>query len=104
MVFPYVAAAGMVIDVVGKLASDRTEEGFNNLNSSAASEQAKTITLPATGQLAVPHGLGQVPQNGWALQCKLGAGDVWDYQAPDAQYVYLQTDSATDLTIKVVFS
>lgn len=104
MAFPYIAAAGMAVDVVTKLAGDRSEEGFNGLNPTASAEGPITVVIPAEGQVTVEHKLGQLPQNGYSIQCKMGQGDVWDYQEPDGQHLYLETDATSDLTIKILVS
>ena len=104
MANPYVALAGVAIDVVQKFADGRSDEAFDSLNPFATANGPVAVTIPATGTVKVEHKLGAVPRNGWSLVCKLGAGDVWDYQAPDDKFLYLETDAASDLSIKLVVS
>jgi len=104
MANPYVAAVGLAVDVVGKLVQDRSEEAFGNLNPSATAGDPIEVTIPSGGTTTVPHGLGIVPSNGYTIVCKMGQGDVWDYQPPDDKFLYLQTSAAADLTIRVVVS
>ena len=103
MANPYVAALGLVVDVGTKLAQGRTEEAFDGLNPFASAGEPLTVTIPtaAPKQVKVEHKLNKVPQ-GYQVVCKMGAGDVWDYQAPDNRYLYLETDAGADLVVKIV--
>ncbi len=101
---PYIAAAGLAMDFVGKLVQDRSEDAFGNLNPSATAGEPIEVTIPAAGTVTVPHGLGVVPSNGYTIVCKMGTGDVWDYQAPDNKFFYLQTSAPANLTIRIVVS
>ncbi len=105
MANPYVAAAGLVVDVVGKLAEGRTEEAFGGLNPFASSGESQLVLIPATApkQVAHPHKLGKVP-NGWQQVCKRGAGDYWEYKEADDKFFYFETSATADLVIKIVVS
>lgn len=98
---PYVAAAGLVLDLGSKLVQGRTEEAFDGLNPFASAGEPLTVEFTAAGQQKVAHKLDRVPV-GWNPVCRLGSGQVWDYQEPDSQFFYLESDSA--LTIKILVS
>jgi hypothetical protein len=105
MANPYVAALGLVVDVGTKFANGRTEEAFDGLNPFASAGSAQTVVIPTASpkQVAHPHKLGKKP-SGWQQTCKMGEGDVWEYQAADDKYFYFETNAGADLTIQIVVS
>lgn len=105
MAFPYVAAIGLAVDVGTKLGQGRTEEAFDSLNPFASAGGTQTVVIPTAAPKRVqhPHKLGKKP-GGWQQTCKMGAGDVWEYQAADDKFFYFETDAAADLTIQIVVS
>ena len=102
MVLPYLQAAGAVIDVGSKIAAkvkqDRTAKAFSSQNG-IANGTPITKSL-VSGQQAVPHALGRVP-TGWNLVCRMANEQVWDYQAPDAENLYLETSGDVEVKILV---
>ena len=100
MVLGYIQAAGAVVDVADKLSGGRVDDAINSLNPFASSGEPLEVMLPAGGQLQVPHGLDRTP-SGYQIICKMGQGDVWDYQAPDGNFLYLETSAGSDLPIKI---
>ena len=102
MPIPYVAAIGAVVNVgtqvAQKVQQDRSTKAFASQN--GISQGTPLSFSLASGQQAVPHRLGRVPQ-GWNLVCRMANEQVWDYQAPDAENLYLETSGAVDVKILV---
>lgn len=52
----------------------------------------------ASGQITVEHKLGRVPQ-GWFPVAKNADSSIWEYQARDKRYLYLET--STNITVDI---
>lgn len=102
MPIPYVAAIGAVVNVgtqiAQKVQQDRSSKAFASQN--GISQGGPLEASLASGQQAIPHRLGRVPQ-GWSLVCRMANEQVWDYQAPDAENLYLETSGAVDVKLLV---
>lgn len=102
MPIPYVAAIGAVVNagtqIASKVQQDRASKSAASQNGISQGEPLE-LSL-STGTQAIPHRLGRVPQ-GWNLVCRMGNEQVWDYQAPDAENLYLETSGAVDVKILV---
>lgn len=102
MAIPYIAAIGAVVNVgtqvAQKVQQDRSTKAFASQN--GISQGTPLEFSLANGQQAVPHRLGRVPQ-GWNLVCRMANQQVWDYQAPDAENLYLETNGVVDVKLLV---
>lgn len=102
---PYVALIGTVVNAgtqIGtKIAQSVTEERFNSQNEFSTAGEPITIEFPGAGQQQVVHRLGKVPV-GWIIVGKNAAIDVFEYQAPDTDFLYLEATGAG--TVKVLLA
>lgn len=101
MANPYVAALGLAVNVGQKLIDGRTEEAFDSLNPFASSNNVLEVTIPASGQVRVPHKAGKKPNGHIAIYQSVDAV-WWDYQVPDDKFFYLQTSAGTDVNLKLI--
>ncbi len=100
---PYGAAAAAVGKFAMQQATSRREEDHNGLDVSARDSRVLTVSFTAAtagSPQKVLHGLGRVPV-GYSICCRMADERVWDAQASDEQYFYLEASGAVDIKMKV---